>query len=43
MFFLGLGLTVTEQKKIQKQDLKKQNNKNVKGCREGMPKSMQTK
>ena len=41
--FLGLGLTVTEIniKKVQKQDLK--NIKNVKGCRDGMPKSMQTR
>ena len=40
IFFLGLGLTVTEIniKKVQKQDLK-----NVKGCRDGMPKSMQTR
>ena len=38
--FLGLGVTVTEIniKKVQKQDLK-----NVKGCRDGMPKSMQTR
>ena len=38
--FLGLGLTVTEIsiKKVQKQDLK-----NVKRCRDGMPKSMQTR
>ena len=37
---LGLGLAVTEIniKKAQKQDLK--NIKNVKGCRDGMPKSM---
>ena len=43
IFFLGLGLTVTEIniKKLQKQDLK--NIKNVKGCRGGMPKSMQTR
>ena len=42
-FFLGLGLTVTEIniKKVQKQDLK--NIKNVEGCRDGMPKSMQTR
>ena len=42
IFFLGLGLTVTEIniKKVQKQDLK--NIKNVKRCRDGMPKSMQT-
>ena len=42
-FFLGLGVTVTEIniKKVQKQDLK--NIKNVKGCRDGMPKSMQTR
>ena len=41
--FLGLGLTVTEIniKKVQKQELK--NIKNVKGCRDGMPKSMQTR
>ena len=39
-FFFGLGLTVTEIniKKVQKQDLK--NIKNVKRCRDGMPKSM---
>ena len=38
--FFGLGLTVTEIniKKVQKQDLK-----NVKICRDGMPKSMQTR
>ena len=43
LFFLGLGLTVTEIniKKGQKQDLK--NIKNVKRCRDGMPKSMQTR
>ena len=43
IFFLGLGLTVTEIniKKVQKQDLK--NIKNVKRCRGGMPKSMQTR
>ena len=43
IFFLGLGLTVTEIniEKVQKQDLK--NIKNVKGCRDGMPKSMQTR
>ena len=43
IFFLGLSLTVTEitGKKVQKQDLK--NIKNVKGCRDGMPKSMQTR
>ena len=43
IFFLGLGVTVTEVniKKLQKQDLK--NIKNVKGCRDGMPKSMQTR
>ena len=43
IFFLGLGVTVTEIniKKVQKQDLK--NIKNVKGCRDGMPKSMQTR
>ena len=43
-YMLGrLGLTVTEIniKKVQKQDLK--NIKNVKGCRDGMPKSMQTR
>ena len=41
LLFLGLGLTVTEIniKKVQKQDFKK----NVKGCRDGMPKSMQTR
>ena len=40
---LGLGLTITEIniKKVQKQDLK--NIKNVKRCRDGMPKSMQTR
>ena len=40
---LGLGLTVTEinMKKVQKQDLK--NIKNVKGCRDGIPKSIQTR
>ena len=38
IFFLGLSLTVTEIniKKVQKQDLK--NIKNVKRCRDGMPK-----
>ena len=36
--FLGLGVTVTN---IKKEDLK--NIKNVKGCRDGMPKSMQTR
>ena len=43
IFFLGLGVTVTEIniKKVQKQDLK--NIKNVKGCRDGMPKNMQTR
>ena len=43
IFFLGLGLTVTEIniKKVQKEDLK--NIKNVKRCRDGMPKSMQTR
>ena len=43
IFFLGLGPTVTEIniKKVQKQYLK--NIKNVKGCRDGMPKSMQTR
>ena len=43
LFFLGLGLTVTEIsiKKVQKQDLK--NIKNVKRCRDGMPKSMRTR
>ena len=41
--FLCLGLTVTEIniKKVQKQDLK--NIKYVKGCRDGRPKSMQTR
>ena len=41
---IGLGLTVTEIniKKVEKQDLKK-NIKNVKRCRDGMPKSMQTR
>ena len=40
---LGLGLTVTEinMKKVQKQDLK--NIKNAKGCRDGMPKCIQTR
>ena len=41
--FLGLGVTVTEIniKKVQKQELKKKKNiKNLKGCRDGMPKSM---
>ena len=43
ILFLGLGLTVTEIniKKVQKQDLK--NIKNAKRCRDGMPKSMQTR
>ena len=43
IFFLGLGVTVTEVniKKVKKQDLK--NIKNVEGCRDGMPKSMQTR
>ena len=43
IFLVGLGLTVTEIniKKVQKQDLK--NIKNVKGCRDGMPNSMQTR
>ena len=43
IFFFGLGLTLTEIniKKVQKQDLK--NIKNVKRCRDGMPKSMQTR
>ena len=43
IFLVGLRLTVTEIniKKVQKQDLK--NIKNVKGCRDGMPKSMQTR
>ena len=43
IFFLGLGVTLTEVniKKVQKQDLK--NIKNVKRCRDGMPKSMQTR
>ena len=43
IFFFGLGLTVTEIniKKVQKQDLK--NIKNVKRCRDGMPKSMRTR
>ena len=42
IFFFGLGLTVTEIniKKVQKQDLK--NIKNLKRCRDGMPKGMQT-
>ena len=40
---IGLGLTVTEIsiKKVEKQDLK--NIENVKRCRDGMPKSMQTR
>ena len=40
--FLGLGLTVSEIniKKVQKQDL---NIKNVKRCRDGMPKSMRSR
>ena len=38
-FFIGLGLTVTVSKKVQKQDLK--NIKNVKGFRDGIPESMQ--
>ena len=44
ILLIGLGLTVTEIniKKVQKQDLKK-TLKNVKGCRDGMPKSMQTR
>ena len=37
IFFLGVGLRLT----VQKQDLK--NIKNVKGCRDGIPKSMQTR
>ena len=43
IFFLGLGVIVTEIniKTVQKQDLK--NIKNVKGCRDGMRKSMQTR
>ena len=43
IFFFDLGVTVTEIniKKVQKQDLK--NIENVKGCRDGMPKSMQTR
>ena len=40
IFFIGLGLTVTEVN-INKQDLK--NIKNIKRCRDGMPKSMQTR
>ena len=40
IFFFGLGLTVNI-KKVQKQDLK--NIKNVKRCRDSMPKSMQTR
>ena len=39
IFFLDLGVTVTEI--TIKQDLK--NIKNVKRCRDGMPKSMQTR
>ena len=43
IFFLGLGLSVAEIniKKEQKQDFK--SIRNVKGCRDGMPKSMQTR
>ena len=43
IFLVDLGLIVTEIniKNVQKQDLK--NIKNVKGCRDGMPKSMQTR
>ena len=43
IFFLGLGLMVTDIniKKVQKQDFK--NIKNLKECRDGMPKSMQTR
>ena len=43
IFFLGLALTVTEIniKKVQKQDLK--NIKNVKRCRDGMPKKYANK
>ena len=41
----NIGVTVTEIniKKVQKQDLKNIKNVNVKGCRDGMPKSMQTR
>ena len=43
ILLIGVGVTVTEIniKKVQKQDLK--NIKNVEGCRDGMPKSMQTR
>ena len=39
--FLGLGVTEINIKKVQKQDLK--DIKNVNGCRDGMPKSIQTR
>ena len=42
-FFLGLGLTVTEQKSTEKIEKDLKNIKNVKRCRDGMPKSMQTR
>ena len=41
IFFLGLTVTEINIKKVQKQDLK--NIKNVKRCRDGMPKSRQTR
>ena len=41
MFFLSLGVTEINTKKVHKQDLK--NIKNVKKFRDGMPKSMQTR
>ena len=44
IFFLGLGLTITEiniKKKSTETRLKKI--QNVKGCRDGMPKNMQTR
>ena len=43
ILFFSLGRTVTEIniKKVQKQDLKII--ENVKGCRDGMPKSVQTR
>ena len=40
IFFLGLGLTVTE---INIKKGQKQENENVKKCRDGMPKSMRTR
>ena len=38
---LRCNCRLTSKKKVQKQDLK--NIKNVKGCRDGIPKSMQTR